>query len=68
MNRINAIQANNFYRVNSVNLFENSSNKLNSQRAANSGLFSSQTNSNYNLNHPKVAGSETQAKHLDLLA
>ena len=34
----------------------------------NSGLFAQQTNDTYNPNHPLVRGSETQARHLDLLA
>ena len=55
MNGIEAIQPNNIFRVNAVNRFD-------------SGLFTQQTNENYNLNHPKVKGSETQARHLDLLA
>ncbi len=57
MNSVKAIQPNNIYRVNPVNLFEN--------RKQNSNLFN---NSEYNLNHPKVFGSETQARTLDFLA
>ena len=66
MNSINRIQPNNIFKVNPVALFENRQ-----QGGANpfdSGIFSKQTNENFNLNHPKVAGSEFQAKNLDFLA
>lgn len=69
MNGIDAIQPNNIYRVNAVNLFENR-NQANARtnNIFSTGLFTQQTNDNYNLNHPRVIGSETQAKSLDLLA
>ena len=67
MNGIDAIQPINMFRVNPVNLFENSRQNK-GINTFNSGLFAQQTNSNYNLNHPRVLGSETQARHLDLLA
>lgn len=67
MNGINAVQPNNIFRVNAVNFFENSRQDKSVQRF-NSGLFAQQTNENYNLNHPRVIGSETQARYLDLLA
>ena len=67
MNKIQAIQANNPFRVNAVNLFENNRQNNNVNRF-NTGLCAHQTNENYNLNHPRVIGSETQAKHLDFLA
>lgn len=57
MESIKAIQANNIYRVNPVNLFEN--------RKQNTNLFSQ---SEYNLNHPKTFGSATNGNHLDFLA
>lgn len=57
MNSVKSIQPNNIYRVNPVNLFEN--------RRQNNNIFEQ---SEYNLNHPKVFGSETQAGHLDFLA
>lgn len=66
MNTIDAIQRQNIFRVQPVNLFENRG-----QKEANkfdSGLFTAQENNIFNLNHPKVAGSETQARSLDLLA
>lgn len=67
MNGIESIQPINMFRVNPVNLFEN--NRQNkSVNIFNTGLFAQQTNSDYNLNHPRVIGSETQARHLDLLA
>ncbi len=68
MNGIEAIQPNNIFRVNAVNLFENSRQNRAVANRFDSGLFAQQTNENYNLNHPRVIGSETQAKHLDLLA
>ena len=67
MNGIEALQPINMFRVNPVKLFEN--NRQNkSINAFIGGLFAQQTNNAYNLNHPRVIGSETQAKHLDLLA
>ncbi|CDE59840.1 unknown [Fusobacterium sp. CAG:439] len=67
MNGIEAVQPNNIFRVNAVNLFDNNRQDKAVQRF-NTGLFAQQTNENYNLNHPRVVGSETQARHLDLLA
>lgn len=67
MNGIEAIQPTNIFRVNALNLFEDSRQNR-SVNSFNSALFAQQTNENYNLNHPRVIGSETQAKHLDLLA
>lgn len=66
MNTIDAIQRQNIFRVQPINLFENRSQK----GAGNfdSGLFKPQENNIFNLNHPKVSGSETQAGFLDLLA
>ncbi len=67
MNGIEAIQPINIFRVNPVNLFEN--NRQNkSVNSFNTGLFAQQANNNYNLNHPRIIGSQTQARHLDLLA
>lgn len=68
MNGIEAIQPNNIFRVNAVNLFENGRQNKSVVNRFDSGLFAQQTNENYNLNHPRVIGSETQAIHLDLLA
>lgn len=69
INGIDAIQQQNIYRVNAVNLFENSpSGAVQRTNRFNSGLFAQQTNDTYNPNHPMVRGSETQARHLDLLA
>ena len=69
INGIDAIQQQNIYRVNAVNLFENSqSGAAQRTNRFNSGLFAQQTNDTYNPNHPMVRGSETQARHLDLLA
>ncbi len=68
MNGIEAIQPNNIFKVNPVNLFENRPQKSAVSNRFDSGLFARQDNNSYNLNHPRVVGSETQAKHLDLLA
>ena len=65
MNGIKPIQANNVFRVNPINLFES---RGGSNAQLNGGLFARQSNSEFNLNHPKVAGSEINAKFLDLLA
>lgn len=62
MDNIKAIQPNNIYKVNPVNLFENR--KQNGRM----NLFEQQDNNIFNLNHPKVSGSETQARSLDFLA
>ena len=68
MNGIDAIQPNNIFRVNAVNLFENGRQNRGVQNTFDTGLFARQDNNEYNLNHPRVIGSETQARHLDLLA
>ena len=69
MNSIDAIQPNNIYRVNAVNIFENrNQNNARTNNIFSTGLFAQQTNEIYNLNHPWVIGSETQARSLDLLA
>lgn len=57
MNGIKAIQPYNIYRVNPINLFED--------RKQNTNLFAQ---SQYNLNHPKTAGNNTNSGHLDFLA
>ena len=67
MNGIEAVQPNNIFRVIAVNLFDNNRQDKAVQQF-NTGLFTQQRNENYNLNHPRVVGSETQARHLDLLA
>ena len=63
MNGIEAIQPNNIFKVNAVNLFENRRQNAAEANRFDSGLFVRQDNNNYNLNHPRVAGSETQARH-----
>ena len=60
MESIRAIQAQNIYRVNPVNLFENR-NRQNSEK----NIFSQ--NFGFNLNHPQ-AQSPTNANALDILA
>ncbi len=57
MNSVKAIQPNSFYRVNPISMFAN--------RKQYENLFAQ---SEHNLNHPKVFGHETKAKHLDFLA
>ena len=68
INSIDAIQQQNIYRVNAVNLFDDNRSTV-TQRANrfDSGLFAQQTNDVYNPNHPMVKSS-TNATQLDLLA
>ncbi len=68
MNGIEAIQPNNIFKVNAVNLFENSRQNRSVQNNFDSGLFARQDNASYNLNHPRVAGGAATANKLDLLA
>ena len=68
MNGIDAIQPNNIFRVNAVNLFENNRQNRSIHNNFDTGLFAGQSNNEYNLNHPRVVGSATTAKNLDLLA
>ena len=65
---IDKIQPNYVFRVEPVNFFETQKKEPTKQNIFNSGLFSSQTNEVFNLNHPKVAGNETTAKKFDMLA
>lgn len=66
---IDAIQSNNIYKVNAVQLFGNLRQAQMENNPFNSSLFGEQLNGNYNLNHPRVAGeSSFQANNLDLLA
>lgn len=65
---IKAVQPNNIFKVNPVQLFgDNNRSSRTENNPFNSSLFSQQTNGNYNLNHPRVAGG-AQANSLDLLA
>jgi len=65
-NRIDAIRQQQIYRVNPVSLYERR-NERNSLEKTN--IFSNSNNSNYNLNHPAIAGgSSGRASVLDLLA
>lgn len=64
---IKAVQANNIFKVNPVQMFENSRQNRTENNLFNSSLFAQQTNGNYNLSHPRVAGG-TSANSLDLLA
>lgn len=65
---IKAVQPNNIFKVNPVQLFgDNNRSNRTENNPFNSSLFSQQTNGNYNLNHPRVAGG-AQANSLDLLA
>lgn len=56
MNSVKAIQPNSFYRINPISMFTGRQYE---------NLFAQ---SEHNLNHPKVFGHETNAKHLDFLA
>ena len=66
INGIDRVQPNNIFKVNPVQLFENNRQSRTENNPFNSGLFSQQTNGNYNLNHPRVAGGAS-ANNLDLL-
>lgn len=66
MNTIDAIQRQNIFKVQPVNLFENRGSK--EANKFDSGLFTTPENNIFNLNHPKISGSDTQARSLDLLA
>lgn len=68
MAKIDAIQNFNNYRVQSVNLFENNYKSNTQNNLFQTGLFSQQSNDVYNVNHPRVRGSETQALNIDYLA
>jgi len=66
MDAIQAIQNLNIYRVNPIG-----ANQRDSGSAPNmfeSGLFAQPKLGEHNLNYPKVKGSETQGRSLDLLA
>ena len=66
---IDAIQSNNIYKVNPVQLFGNNRQAPTENNPFSASLFSGQFNGNYSLNHPRVAGeSSFQANNLDLLA
>lgn len=65
---IKAVQPNNIFKVNPVQLFgDNNRSSRTENNPFNSSLFSQQTNGNYNLNHPRVVGGAS-ANNLDLLA
>lgn len=64
---IKAVQANNIFRVNPVQMFENNRQNRTESNPFSFGLFAQQTNENYNLSHPRVAGG-VAANSLDLLA
>lgn len=64
---IKAVQPNNIFKVNPVQLFGDNRSNRTENNPFNSGLFTQQTNGNYNLNHPRVAGGAS-ANNLDLLA
>jgi len=68
MTSIQPIQNQNIYRVNPINMFENKQDNAKSSNIFETGLFANQKNTGYNLQHPRIQGSETQAKNLDLLA
>ena len=65
---IDKIQPNYIYKVNPVNLFETKNQESSKNNLFTSGLFKQQTDVDFNLNHPKVAGSTTTANKFDRLA
>ena len=67
MSAIKPVQANMMFKVDPVAFYTSRNYSQNSQDFMNQGLFKD-FSSNYNLNHPKISGSETQAKFLDLTA
>lgn len=68
INGIDKVQPNNIFKVNPVQLFgDNNRQSRTENNPFNSGIFFQQTNGNYNLNHPRVAGGAS-ANNLDLLA
>lgn len=68
MTGIQAIQPNNIFRVSAINQFDNQRQNGAAAEKFDNGLFSFQGNDKYSPNHPMVKGSQTQARHLDLLA
>ena len=65
---IDRIQPNYVQKVDAVNFFETQKKAPTEKNFFNSGLFTSVTEGGHNLYYPKVAGSETLAKNLDLVA
>lgn len=66
---IDRIQPGYIQKVDAVSFFEaQRKNPAKQNNFFNSGLFTSITEGGHNLNYPKVAGSETLAKNLDLVA
>lgn len=65
---IDKIQQNYIPKVQAVNFFETHKKQPTEKNFFNSGLFTSVTEGGYNPFYPKVAGSETLAKNLDLVA
>lgn len=65
---IDKIQQNYIYKVDPVNFFETRKQEPAKNNIFASGLFAKQTDDTFNLNHPKVAGSETSANKFDMLA
>lgn len=67
MNSVKPVQQNMMYKVNPVNLYTSRNyQELNKGNLLDRGLFKN-SNLAYGLNHPKVAGSDSKAKFLDLM-
>ena len=67
MSAIKPIQANMMFKVDPVSFYSPRNNQQDSQNFVKQDLFKNSENG-YNLFHPKIAGSETKAKILDLTA
>ncbi len=66
---IDSIQPNYIFKVDPVNFFETQRREPTAKNNFfSSGLFAQQTDGDFNLNHPKIAGSGTSANRLDRLA
>ena len=71
INKIEAVQPNQIYRINPVKFMGNQPKRSLSGNSfsTNSNMFFAQNNNNgYSLNHPRVAGSPTCARSIDFLA
>ena len=67
MSAIKPIHANMMFKVDPVAFYTSGNYHADNQNLLNQGLFKN-SESGYNLHHPKISGSETQANKLDLIA
>lgn len=68
---IEAVQPQNIYKVDAVSFLGNNrygGAALPNNNILGSPLFTQQQNNEYNLNHPFISGSDTQAQSIDFLA